>query len=134
MNTSLFFILHIYYNIRFFICQVFSKNFFIFLKKRGWGCSVQSHSSNPCATSLPYLLNIARGSLTEHSCSHLLWLCYSAESGLITALLWCKAMELNHPQCLLFFVSLTSPFTLHLYYTILLVFCQGVSAIFLHIF
>jgi len=41
---------------------------------------------NPLHSSLPYLFDIARGSLTEHCCSHLLWLCYSAESGLITAL------------------------------------------------
>lgn len=32
------------------------------------------------------LIYIASGSLTEHCCSYLLWLCYSAESGLITSL------------------------------------------------
>lgn len=41
---------------------------------------------NPLHSSLPYLFDIASGSLTEHCCSHLLWLCYSAESGLITSL------------------------------------------------
>ena len=46
--------------------------------------SVHPHFQGSCVV-FALLISIPRGSLTDTCVSHLLWLCYSAESGLITS-------------------------------------------------
>ena len=70
--------------------------------------SVHPHFQGLCVV-FGLLSYIPSDRLTEHCCSHLLWLCGSAESDLITSVGWDFR-----------------PSLLHLYYTTLLVICQEV--------
>jgi hypothetical protein len=75
--------------------------------------SVHPHFQGLCVV-FGLLIYIPSARLTEQCCSHLLWLCESAESDLITSVGWGSR-----------------PSLLHLYYTTLLVVCQGVFQKFL---
>ena len=70
--------------------------------------SVHTHFQGLCAV-FGLLIYIPSARLTEQCCSHLLWLCESAESDLITSVGWDFR-----------------PSLLHLDYTTLLWICQGV--------
>ena len=70
--------------------------------------SVHTHFQGLCVV-FGLLISIPSARLTEQCCSHLLWLCESAESDLITSVGWDFR-----------------PSLLHLYYTTLLWICQEV--------
>ena len=75
--------------------------------------SVHPHFQGLCVV-FALLISIPRGSLTDTCVSHLLWLCYSAESGLITSV--CKwGVESNYPQYLRLLSALWVRFLTYIY-------------------